>query len=455
MANRIQIKRSIANSVVTGLNPGELAFTANSNVIYIGHPDVANGQSIRIGGLQTPGTLTANQALVANSTSGINKVIVANLVPTSLYANGSFGSANQVLKSDGANVYWTDDVGDISEIIAGNGLDGGGTTGQITINVGAGDGIAVNADFVSVKAGTNGGLISNSDGVFVKAGVGIIVNANGVNIGQDLGVTANVQFNAIEVNDLNVTGNSTLGSNTSDVITVNALVTGNLIPTATSTYYIGNTSNKWLELNVGTVKATDGTFSGNVAITGDLVVTGNVTTLNVSSISVSDPLIKLASNNNLSDSLYMGFAAHYNGSGNTTNHTGLVRSPNDKEYYLFSTYGDETNLANNIINVNDPSFSLATLNAYLESSGLATNAAAVSITANSTVTVSIVANTLTLSSPLGATSGGTGTSTYAIGDILVGGPANALSKLTLGTGGYVLQSNGTALIYDFLDGGTF
>ena len=453
MANRIQIKRSTSNSVVTGLNTGELAFTANGKILYIGSP--VDGTSIRIAGEQVPGTLTANQALVANATSGIDKVIVANLVPISVYANGTFGSANQVLRTDGANVYWSDDTGDISEIIAGDGLNGGGTQGAITIDVGAGNGIEVNATSVAVKAGTNGGIISNSSGVFVKAGTGIIVDANGVNVGQDLGTSADVSFNSVTVTDLTVNGNSVLGSNTLDVVTVNALITGNLIPTASSTYYLGNTANKWLELNAGTVKATDGTFSGNVAITGDLVVTGNVTTLAVSSISVADPLIKLASNNTLSDSLYMGFAAHYNGSGNTTNHTGLIRSPGDKEYYLFSTYGDETNLASNIINVNDPSFSLATLNAYLESGGLVTNATAVSITANSTVAVSIVANTLTLSTPLAATSGGTGTSTYAIGDILVGGPANALSKLTLGSSGYVLQSNGTALVYDFLDGGTF
>ena len=453
MANRIQIKRSIANSVVTGLNPGELAFTANSNVIYIGHPDVANGQSIRIGGLQTPGTLTANQALVANSTSGINKVIVANLVPTSLYANGSFGSANQVLKSDGANVYWVDDVGDISEIIAGNGLDGGGTTGQITINVGAGDGIAVNADFVSVKAGTDGGLISNSSGVFVKAGVGIIVNANGVNIGQDLGVTANVQFNAIEVNDLNVTGNSTLGSNTSDVITVNGLLTGNLIPTSNVTYFVGNNSNRWAEMHANVVHGITGTFDGNVTVGGDLIVTGNLTTINVSSVIVSDPMLYLAGNNYLSDSVDIGIAANYN-DGTTNRHTGFFRDHVDKVWKLFENLTQELS-GNNDVDTSDASYRIATIQAYLQSGGISTNSSVVSITGNSSVEVAISANSLSLSIPLAATSGGTGYNSYANQDILVASNSTYLSKLSLGTSGYVLQSNGTALVYDYLDGGTF
>ena len=108
MSNQIQIKRSVANAVVTGLANGELAFTQNSNVLYIGAPDGSSG-SLAIGGLRTPGTLTANQALVANSTSGIDKVIVANLVPTQVYANGGVGSAGQLLSSAGAgNVYWVD-----------------------------------------------------------------------------------------------------------------------------------------------------------------------------------------------------------------------------------------------------------------------------------------------------------------------------------------------------------
>ena len=68
----------------------------------------------------------------------------------------------------------------------------------------------------------------------------------------------------------------------------------------------------------------------------------------------------------------------------------------------------------------------------------------------------IVANTLSLSSALAATSGGTGQNAYTSGDILVANTGNALSVLPLSsTAGHVLQSNGTALVYDILDGGTF
>lgn len=44
--------------------------------------------------------------------------------------------------------------GDITAVIAGNGLTGGGFTNGVTLNVGAGNGISVTADAVSVNTGS-------------------------------------------------------------------------------------------------------------------------------------------------------------------------------------------------------------------------------------------------------------------------------------------------------------
>ena len=76
MANLMQIKRSLNNATVPNLANGELAYTANGDVLYIGHPD-GSSANIRIGGEQTPGVLTANQALVANSTGKIDSLDTA------------------------------------------------------------------------------------------------------------------------------------------------------------------------------------------------------------------------------------------------------------------------------------------------------------------------------------------------------------------------------------------
>lgn len=58
-------------------------------------------------------------------------------------------------------------------------------------------------------------------------------------------------------------------------------------------------------------------------------------------------------------------------------------------------------------------------------------------------------------STVAAIYGGTGQSSYSVGDILVGAAANTLNKLTLGSSGTVLQSNGTTLVYGDVDGGTY
>ena len=58
-------------------------------------------------------------------------------------------------------------------------------------------------------------------------------------------------------------------------------------------------------------------------------------------------------------------------------------------------------------------------------------------------------------STIAANRGGTGQSSYSVGDLLIASGATALSKLTIGTSGSVLQSNGTTLVYGDIDGGTY
>jgi hypothetical protein len=55
--------------------------------------------------------------------------------------------------------------------------------------------------------------------------------------------------------------------------------------------------------------------------------------------------------------------------------------------------------------------------------------------------------TITLAGTLAATNGGTGQSTFAVGDILYASTTSAISKLTVGTTGQVLTSSGTVPQY--------
>lgn len=523
MANKIQIKRSVANGTVTGLSNGELAFTQASNTLFIGLPDGSG--VLRIGGAMVPGTLTANQALVANSTSGIDKVVVANLVPTSIWANGSAGSAGQllttngsvaywstppasvagsdtqvqfndggtlgadsgltfnkttdtlttntvlatstvnaatlsvgtsvvanstrlaigtsvgldangtigtagqVLHSNGTTVYWATDDQGVTSVATGNGLSGGPitTTGTVSVLANAGiianstgvfaaaaNGISVTAAGINVLAGTNGGLVSNSTGVWVTAGSGLLTNATGVHVGTGNGV-------AVSADAIAVQGGSTL--------TVNA--TG-------------------VHVN-STLNITDLTLTGNLTVLGDLV------TMNVATLAVEDSLITLAKDQGstvtYTDALDIGFVGTY---GNTANlyYSGLFRDQSDAgTWKLFTSNGVISNT--NVDTANTNAFKLATLQAFLISGGLTTNSTSANLIANSTYAVGIVANSLTLSTALAGTSGGTGRTTSTNNALLVGNSTNGYNLLNLGTDGYVLQSNGTALVYDILDGGVF
>jgi len=79
MAGTIQVKRSANTSAPTALEFGELAWASNGQVLHIGREDSDTSNLVAIGGIRSPGTLTANQALVTNSSSSINEIKAANV----------------------------------------------------------------------------------------------------------------------------------------------------------------------------------------------------------------------------------------------------------------------------------------------------------------------------------------------------------------------------------------
>ena len=85
MANTIQIKRSTSTAAPSSLSAGELAYSSNSNKLYIGHPDGYTGNVIIGGNLyvnmldHTAGTLTASSAILVDANSKVDQLLVDNI----------------------------------------------------------------------------------------------------------------------------------------------------------------------------------------------------------------------------------------------------------------------------------------------------------------------------------------------------------------------------------------
>jgi hypothetical protein len=539
--NLIQIKRSLNTANPVSLANGELAFSANGNNLFIGSP---NGSIIAIGGLKVPGVLTANQALVANATSGIDRIITANAIVTTVTANGTTGTAGQILTSNGTVAYWqspasssftiagdtgtdTFSTGQTLTFASANGLTTAVTDNQVGFSVDTGATLTVNTTGIHVNTanlviatsqlsgdvtlGTqtsgnyvatitagagisgsssseggaatiavvaNNGLVSNSTGVFVLANTGIVANTTGVF----------VNAAALSIATSQLTGDVALGTNTSGnyVATITA---GNGISGSSSTEggaatiavvagtgggLVSNSSGVFIAATDGLVANATGLHVGagngistttdsvlvnggstltvnstgvhvnsalsitDLSLTGNLTVTGTLTTLDTVNLIVEDPLIKLANGNSAADLLDIGLYGLFGATG--AKYTGMFRDATDGIYKLFTNLTEEPTTT---VNTAGAGYTTATLQAFLSSGSLSSNTTKLTITANSTCNVAITANNLAWSG-------------LAQNGIIYGGASGAFTNLSAGAGGTVLMVS-TAGVPEFatLDGGSF
>ncbi len=114
--------------------------------------------------------------------------------------------------------------------------------------------------------------------------------------------------------------------------------------------------------------ASSQTITGNLSVVGAFSVSGNTTIVNAENLRVSDPLIFLAGNNDVSDIVDIGFIGGYVNATGSNVHTGLYREHEDKMYYLFQGYDREP--ANNHLGALSNNMTLAVLNADLRTSNL-------------------------------------------------------------------------------------
>lgn len=443
---------------------------ANAILIAAGYADDAYANAIAYSG--TADTAYSNAVAFAANASNISS---GTLNTARLPAVANVVTAVNV----GANVNLTTSgisVGNstVNTAITGSSvaIDGTLTAGNTTIS-GTLSGGATTLDSVSVATGA---FVVNSTAIYLNDdtyATGHIIP--GANATYDLG-TANERFRDLYLSGTSLyldnvileAANGALTTNNIVVqtaLTVNSLAsfTGNvefngavvtsILPGSNNTYNLGNNTSMFAEVHTANLHANEGYFYGDVQVQGDLVVTGNVVTVNVSSVIVQDPMIYLAGNNYASDLVDIGFVGNYN-DGVTNRHAGVVRHAATDSFYIFKNYTPEPD--SNVIDIDDASFRLADVYAYLNSGALVSNSSAVTITANSTVSVNITANTLSLIGALEVGSGGTGRSSLTNNAIVVGNGTGQVALVSSSTEGHVLQINADgAPTFGALDGGTF
>lgn len=433
IANSVSIGNSTVNVSAnsTVLSIGVVA--VNSEAIFVGNSTV--NTTIKAGNIALQGTQIT---LGANVTLDAERLFIGNSTVNTVVNSSSISTSGSVQFKD---------LSVSNSVTITNALT---VNGNVILGADVQLGNSFGVDTVSFLATVNTEISPSSNNNY-KLGRADLrwgeVNANNI-----LATNANTV-------DLSVTGNTKLGDASSDVVSFVATVNTNIVPSANMTYSLGNNSLYWAEVHTGNVHADYGYFQHDVAIYGDLTVAGNLVTTNVQSVVISDPLIYLAGNNYTSDLVDIGFVGNYH-TGGANLHTGLFRDASVDQYYLFKGLTQELD---GVLTVNtaDPTFALADLNAWLLSGALVSNSTGVTITANSTYSVDITANTVTtanlvLTTPLAVSSGGTGANTFTQYGVLFGDGTNPLQVTAAGTAGQVLQANSTGgPVFADLDGGTF
>ena len=234
--------------------------------------------------------------------------------------------------------YWNGSVwinldgsGDISAVIAGAGLTGGGSVGEVTLNVGAGTGIAVGADTVSLShLGLENLTDPNADRIFFwddsdSSSQWLEVStASGINITGTTLALASIPNSSLTNSSVTytagagLTGGGTVALGASATLNIGAgtgiTVNADDVALKNAGALTNNAVLKWDSGNGQLVNSLMTDDGSTVTIAGNLDVNGTTTTIDSTIVSIGDNMMQYA-NANVANSVDIGFYGNYVNSG--------------------------------------------------------------------------------------------------------------------------------------------
>ena len=315
MANTsILIKRSTTLGTPTSLQAGELAYSYLSNTIFIGSP--AGTGVVNVGGQYY--TSQVDAATAANT--------VSTLVKRDAAGNVAFGHITARGLTIGSSVFdsngFTGNANSATQFQTDRFINVSG--GDITASAQLFNGTA-NAT-LSASLNTIAGLTAGTYGGSTVIPI-IQVSANG-----RVMTIANSSTISTSLNIIGDSGTDTVNLATDTLTFVGAAgitsaVTDNTVSFSVDTTVVRANTPSLLQ-----------TIDGDLILSGNLSVLGTSTTYNVETLTVEDSLIALGKNN-ASDAVDIGFYGHYNNGADR--HAGLLRHAGDGFFYLFDNYNIE------------------------------------------------------------------------------------------------------------------
>ena len=412
------------------------------------------GALILPAGAPTTDATAANKKYVDDETAAINTAIGSNYVSIS----GSTMTGELVLPTaapttdaTAANKKYVDDQDEgYANSAAANYVSKSGSTmtGTLLIGNGSSNNIVLNSSGSAVfdaNITTNGnvGIGNNSpqrplDVTVTNANTAALFSSTTTDVNIELKDSTTTKFLALGrtgdnlsfyTNDttrilVDTNGNVGIGTNSpQEKLDVN----GNIYTSGNVS--IGGTSSAGnIELNGN---SGNGNFSGSVTITGDLTVNGTTITLNTQNLAVEDHNIELGVVSNPTD--------------DTAQNGGIILKGNGNKVFKWFKAGAAWTSSEHL--------NLFTAKEYRIDGTKVLDATSLggAVVGSSLTSVGTIATGVWQGAAVGTTYGGTGQTTYANGELLVGNSSGSLTKATITGGTGITPTNGNGTITLGLD----